>query len=196
MAITIPGTSEPIGSVDYATNAGHATTADTATSATTAGHATTAGSANTATNAGHATTADKATSATSATSATNATNATSAASANIANHMHVSWENEDIYVKKYTISNCVGEGVIDITLKNYVPIGIYGMASTNQQIVLTGHIYQGDNATDDTFPKSLAPNGAYSSNSPKHKFKYWGYSPTLQSVSCAGYVWIMYLKGY
>ena len=59
-----------------ATSAGHATTADSATSA---GHATTADSATTATNAGHATTADSATTATSADSATTADTATALA---------------------------------------------------------------------------------------------------------------------
>ncbi len=61
-----------------ATNAGHATAADTAASAATATHA---GSADSATNAGHATTADTATTAASANSATTATDAAHATTA-------------------------------------------------------------------------------------------------------------------
>jgi hypothetical protein len=81
-------------SANTAKSAGHATSADSANNATNANHATTAESANTATNADHATTAesanaaksaDHATSADSANTATNADHATTADSANTAN---------------------------------------------------------------------------------------------------------------
>lgn len=76
--VTVPfglGGSGGGGSVDYATNAGHATTADTATHAS---------SADTATNAGYATTADYATNAANAEAAATATNAGYATTADYA----------------------------------------------------------------------------------------------------------------